>query len=232
MPADVRKIAGILTQNNAERTNRESRIKIPPDFTWTDVENILFREQKFPSMVPLDPLKADYCSTQKYLRTSRFLKRAIAPERQQSFFDSIFREVADEQLAIASTSVPFCPRGQTFVPMLPAIPATVLNFVVPNGYQFWIEAYAFDLFPNTVNELNYGWRIFVNGQDILNKGSQGLLFGRPVKSNEQVFFGKDRDSQILAVPGNEISVIVQAAAAIPAGDQISATIFGTLEPAT
>lgn len=226
-----REIQGMNTQNNPERTNRESKALVPPGLTWQTVEDVLLRQEPFPAKLPADILAAQCASGAKYLRTNRAAVRAIAPEYLQAFIDSVFREVADEEPVTGSIVTPFAPRGQVVVPTDPNVPATVLSFIVPNGYQFWIGSYAFDLFPDTTNELNYAWRLFVNGQDILNKSQRNLVFGRPVKNNRQVILGNDKATQILAQPGDEISVVVIAASALPASDYVSATVFGNLEPA-
>lgn len=219
-------------QNNAERTNRESRVKVPADLKWAQVRGWIMRGEQFPQKLPANTLAAEHASAFKYPRTSRACVRATAAEDLQAFVDAVFRQVADPEPRTASTVVPFAPRGQTNVPTDPTSPATVLSFIVPNGYQFWIGSYAFDLFPDTTNELNYAWRLFVNGQDILNKNQQNLVYGRPVKNNRQVILGTDKSTQILAMPGDEISVVVSAQSALPASDFISATVFGNLEPAT
>lgn len=228
MPLEIQ---GLSTQNNAERTNRESRVKIPAGFTWQDVENILFRQEPFAARLPADILAAQCVSMGKHLRTNRAALRFIAPEYLQAFIDGVFRQVAEDEKVTDSIVTPFAPRGEHIVPTDPNVPATVLDFVVPNGYQFWIGAYALDLFPDTTNELNYAWRIYVKGQDILNMGQQSLVFGRPVKNNSQVIIGTTKSTQILAIAGDQIKVVVFSAGAIPASDFISATIFGNLEPA-
>ncbi len=225
-------IQGFSTQNDTGKTNRESMVIVPADLTKDDIERILFRQEPFPKRISADILKSQCVSAFKYPRTSPGANRAIAAEYLPAFIDSVFRQVEDEAPITGSTVTPFAPRGQIGVPTIAAAPATVLSFIVPNGYQLWIAAYAFDLFPDTTNELNYAWRLFVNGQDILNKGQQGLVFGRPVKNNRQVMLGTDKSTQILAVPGDEIAIVVSAAAGIPASDFISATLFGNLEPAS
>jgi hypothetical protein len=141
------------------------------------------------------------------------------------------REVAEGEPVNASNVRPFAPRHPMPVPQDPANAVTVLSFIVPTGYQLWIKAYAFDLFPSTTNELNYAWRIFIDGQDILNASDQELIYGRPQRNNLITAIGDTKESQKLALPGNVVEIVVQAKAAVPASDRVSATLFGNLEPA-
>lgn len=226
------------TRNNVDATGLESHIILPEGFNWADVYGIIMRAEQFPQELPRSQVGprglipgAEYASCFKYLRTSIKSQRATAPENLQAFAESCYREVMDEHPYTGSTVSPFSPRNQVSVPQDPTASAIVLSFIVPLGYQMWISGYAFDLFPSTALELNYSWRVLVNGQDILNKNQNTVIFGRPVKNNSQVVIGQDKSTQILANPGDEIKVIVNAQNAIPATDQLSATIFGNLEPA-
>lgn len=234
VPDPVQRIQGLSTQNNPDRTDQESFWIVPGNWTWGQALNLWLRQAPFPEQLPLGgPLTADYWSNQKFLRAGIKFKRAIAPECQSAFIESVFEQVAEGPggQITASTGQPFAPRGEALAPQTPLAPAVALKFTIPLGYQMWMMAYSFDLFPSTINELNYRWFLNVNGQDQLNRDTPTQTNGRPVLSNEQVTIGRQKSNMILARPGNVVDVTVTANAAIAAADTVRATIFGYLEPA-
>jgi hypothetical protein len=105
----------------------------------------------------------------------------------------------------------------------------VLSITVPTGYVWWLDGYAFNLFPSAGNELNYNWQLRVEGQDILNKGQSVLLPGRPIQAAQKVPVGYTQGELLRCPPGTEVEVIVTALNTLAASDSVAATVFGFLE---
>jgi hypothetical protein len=137
--------------------------------------------------------------------------------------------ILENERVNGSFSTPYSSRGTAQVPIFKAFPTLLLDFTVPVGYQFWLSAYAFNLFPNTGNEMNYYWQLRVNGQDILNKGNTGPNPGRPIQSPDLVTIGRDKTSMMLVQAGNNIQCVVSALSDLGASDFLSATVLGYLE---
>ncbi len=156
---------------------------------------------------------------------------AIEPENMSGLIESVMMQVAEEARITYTLATTVAPRGQDFVPIVVGQPVTLLEYIVPIGYNFWINAGALNLFPSTANELNYVWRIFVNGEDVLNKGIPTPPPGRPVQSPNPFVLGRTKRDQPCAKPGSTVLISVDAIANLGASDQVSATLFGTLEPA-
>lgn len=221
----------IPQQNNPDRTDLESRVKVPAGWGLKQQLDLMGNKTPFPDKLAtsfepdlfgagggkgrwVDPVNA----------------RGIPPELLAAAMRTYYYQVADQgKVPNGSTVIPFAPRGMAQVPTAPAVPAVLVRRAVPDGYQLWITGYAFDLFPSTTNELNYIWRLFVNGQDILNHGNPTPARGRPVLSNEPVQLGYDKAGWQLARAGDVVEVVVQAFAAVGASDTITATVFGNLE---
>lgn len=232
MPREETPLVGAWNTANApESTNRDSRFQVPANITWPVVEYFLLRQRPFPDRIPADILASQKVSAHKWPYASHGMKLGIAPECRQAFIDSVMAEVAQGEPVTGSVVRPFAPRGLAFVPQDKNDSCVPLSFIVPTGYQWWLEAYSFDLFPSTSNELNYAWRILINGQDVLNANDQSLIFGRPQRDNRVVVIGSSKETQKVAFPGDEVQVVVQAAAAVPSSDRVAATLFGNLEPA-
>jgi hypothetical protein len=156
---------------------------------------------------------------------------AIRPEEKLEISTGPLITLADTDKIQGSVSLPFCPRGQAQVPVFAQQAVVLVSLVVPVGYVYWIDGYAFDLFPSTANELNYFWQLRVNGQDILNRGTSGLALGRPIHAPQKVQVGYDKGTMLRAQEGALVELVCQAISTIGASDSISGTIFGTLEGA-
>ena len=154
---------------------------------------------------------------------------AIAPEDLLAMEGGILLEISDPTVVTASSAVPWCPRGEDVVPIFQNQGQILLELQVPQGYKFWIDGYAFDLAPNTTNELNYIWQLRINGMDMLNKGNPSPQVGRPVHSPQKVTIGRTKAEMFLAAPGSVVQVVVLAVNTLGASDNVSATVFGQLE---
>lgn len=154
---------------------------------------------------------------------------ALHPELKLEISGAPLLQVATQSDVKASFSLPFCPRGNQQVPIFSQQAVVLVSLVVPTGYVYWLEGYAFDLFPSVANELNYFWQLRLNGQDVLNRGTRTAQPGRPVHSPVQVTIGRDKDTMLRAEAGSLVELVVQALNTIGASDSVSGTIFGTLE---
>lgn len=173
----------------------------------------------------------DSASRWKYAYTHPARRFAVHPEKRLEISTAPLVTIADQDRVQASLSLPFCPRGQAQVPVFIGQAVVLVSLVVPLGYIYWIDGYAFNLFPSTANELNYFWQLRVNGQDLLNRGVAGQALGRPVQAPQKVIIGSDKSTMLRAQEGALVELVVQAISTIGASDSISGTIFGTLEGA-
>jgi len=155
--------------------------------------------------------------------------RAIMQELLLEIDEAAELVILEPEPVDATNATPFAPRNFAPVPIFTAFPVAVLDFVVPLGYRLWLDGYAFDLFPNQSNELNYNWQLIANGQDVLNKGASMATRGRPVHTPGKVTVGRDKTSMILVQPGNRVQVLVSAFSNLGASDFVSACVFGYLE---
>ena len=165
----------------------------------------------------------------KYPYASTGSVLAIAPEDMLAVMGGTLAQISDPVIVTASSAVPWAPRGQGVVPIFQNQGQVLLQIQVPQGYKYWIDGYAFDLFPSTANELNYIWQLRINGMDFLNKGNPTPQVGRPVHSPQKVTIGRTKAEMFLAQPGAVIEVVVLAVNTLGASDSVSATIFGQLE---
>lgn len=167
----------------------------------------------------------------KYAYTHPARRFAIRPEGKLEIHGGPLLVVADQDKVQGSFTLPFCPRGQAQVPVFAQQAVVLVSLVVPVGYIYWLDGYAFDLFPNTANELNYFWQLRINGQDVLNRGVAGQALGRPIHAPQKVQIGYDKSTMLRAQEGALVELVVQAINTIGASDSVSGTIFGTLEGA-
>lgn len=172
---------------------------------------------------------SDWCNRFKYPYANPGATWAIAAEDLLEFSGGPLRETADSPRVTASYARPWAPRGQGMVPIIQGIAISILDVVVPNGFKWWIDGYAFGLFPSQANELNYYWMVRVDGRDILNVGPNTLQPGRPIQSPVKVPIGYTKDEMFLVEPGSRVEVVVQALNTLGASDSVSATLFGELE---
>lgn len=181
------------------------------------------RQFKF-STVP----EFDLSSSLKFRNQSPAQRRAIAPENMPSLEKTVFAVTGSAQVQpTRSKSAKWMPRGTGNAPTATNAPTTLINEVVPQGYNFWIEQAAFQLFDT--NEFDYQWCVFVNGVDILNFGSTTNFPGRPVIDPRAFSMGTDRASQVMVPPGGKIQVVVISLTGAPGGNPIAATLIGNLE---
>jgi len=174
------------------------------------------------------PRGINYPGNFKHRYTSQAQRYAIAPERLLEIQGGALLETADAITVSAATGTPYVPRGRPTSPIFANQAVNVLNLQVPVGYQMWISGYAFNLFPNQMNELNYFWQLRIDGMDMLNKGGP-MQPGRPIQSAAQVTIGRDKSQMFLAQQGSVIQVVVMAINTLGASDSVSASIFGQLE---
>jgi hypothetical protein len=154
---------------------------------------------------------------------------AMAPEYLLEMHGAALQETADPVPVTASQQYPWVPRGQAPVPTVAGAATVLVSRYVPQGYRYWINAYAFNLFPSTSNELNYQWFLRINGQDFLNKGIIQPAPGRPVQSPTQVQIGYTKDEMFLAQPGALIEIVVMAITTLGSSNRVSGAVFGFLE---
>ena len=185
----------------------------------------------FPDEFPgvADGADVDYPSRFKYPYASAGSTHAICPEDLVEIHGAVLAQISDPIIVTQSGAVPWAPRGEGIVPIFANQAQVVLRIQVPQGYVFWIDGYAFDLFPNTSNELNYIWQLRINGLDFLNKGNPVPQPGRPVHSPQKVTIGRTKAEMFVTQPGSVIEVVVQAINTLGASDSVSATVFGQLE---
>lgn len=213
---------------------------MPPRFNGHSVEFLedetvteLLRLTDFPEFFDAaDQAEVDSVGRFKWRYAEPGVRRAIAPEDLlECAMGAPLQETAEPVKVTASYSLPFAPRGQANVPIFAGQSVELIDTVVPEGMILWIDGYAFNLFPNVANELNYWWQLRVNGQNILNTNGGGNppQPGRPVQAPQKVIIGSDKSTMILVQPGSRIEVVVTAISTIGASDSISATVFGTLQ---
>jgi hypothetical protein len=177
-------------------------------------------------------IDVDYASRFKRAYTHPARRFAVHAERKLEIGGAPLIQVSDEDGIQGSNSSPYCPRNSATVPIFAQQAVVLISLVVPVGYVYWLDGYAFDLFPSVTNELNYYWQLRINGQDVLNRGGAGSAApGRPVHAPQRVTIGRDKATMLRAQEGSLIELVVQALNTIGASDSVSGTIFGTLEGA-
>lgn len=229
-------IQGMSTQGNVDIGSMEAAFVFPKGgLDAAAAMALYFKVGELPQRVSQNIMFADKWGSFKQSRCNAGSRRAVAIGNMPAVVECIFLQVAaqgDSAPPTASIGIPHTMSDDKGVPLDKLNPAILIDEPVPDGFQMWITGFAFDLFPQTINELNYHWSLNLNGQDALNKHQRIVNFGRPIISPQFVPLGYDKSSWVLAQPGTVIDVTVIAKSAIAASDRVRACVFGFLEPAT